>query len=651
MKTRNLQILKLLIIFLLMIIPFSISDYSDNVKPEKITSDLRFYEINTCSISLYEFLIENPNVVYQDHYKIRFNNYSSARCFGQITGIDQLGYNFYISIGTNSIVNLLLQSSVWILLISLIKSKKQFNFDLKSLTSQIIGVLLICFLIYSEKRYYSKMFFELDLEVQRSYVYLFSYFFYVSFFSYYVLKTRDKKIVYFIPFGYLLMGLYSGLNIYFLMIFFLIIGIEVILKDKKIRKYFNFYNLIILFWSFRAVSQNFYLKPDKIRGLSSSTYNFLTVSLWSYIIIFSIIGILYFTYERLSDTKLISLRNNFLFTGSLILVLGYLGSSMPYFNFMNFYYFGQTKVGTDNQNIFSVNYWGESEAWRGFFPSAETIGEFYGIAILLFFISTKVDFKNDKLFFLFIPLCLTGLYASNNKAALITLLLCLLLKFNNISKLNITVKTIGFLIVFLVFIYFVRVENLLFDLNFTSRKMIDMGFNYGIENNRSSFINYFYSTESNSFVNFIILLLGQIAFLINRSELWGLFFSRFNPNRSELLLGTGPFNLSNHYGDIDISTIRISTGTPLGFLLPHSSFLLILLFFGILGLVFFIFLLLKNIKELRSYNYNIFLIAFFISINILKSDSILYLPSLITYLLFVFSFNMKKSKKNTKLTV
>ena len=114
MKTRNLQILKLLIIFLLLIIPFSISDYSDNVKPEKITSDLRFYEINTCSISLYEFLIENPNVVYQDHYKIRFNNYSSARCFGQITGIDQLGYTFYISIGTNSIVNLLLGISLFL---------------------------------------------------------------------------------------------------------------------------------------------------------------------------------------------------------------------------------------------------------------------------------------------------------------------------------------------------------------------------------------------------------------------------------------------------------------------------------------------------------------------------------------------------------
>ena len=138
MKTKNINLIKFLTIFFLLIVPFSISDYSDNVEPEKITSDLRFYEINTCSISLNEFLIKNPNVIYQDHYKIRFNNYSSARCFGQITGIDQLGYTFYISIGTNSLVNLLLQSSVWILLISLIKSKKQFNYDLKSFISQIL---------------------------------------------------------------------------------------------------------------------------------------------------------------------------------------------------------------------------------------------------------------------------------------------------------------------------------------------------------------------------------------------------------------------------------------------------------------------------------------------------------------------------------
>tara|TARA_A100001015_G_scaffold316619_1_gene431425 strand:- start:259 stop:1479 length:1221 start_codon:yes stop_codon:yes gene_type:complete len=406
-----------------------------------------------------------------------------------------------------------------------------------------------------------------------------------------------------------------------------------------------------LFWGYFAVSQNFYLKPDKIRGLSSSTYNFLTVSTWSYIVIFSIIGILFFTYERINDVNLLNFRNNFMIAGSLILTFGYLGSSMPYFNFMNYYYFGQTKAGTDNQNIFSVNYWGESEAWRGYFPSAETIGEFFAISLILFFITSKIKFKKDKTIFFFIPFCVVGLYASNNKAALITLFLCLILKYNKDFQLNTTIKSIGFLFVFFIFIYFVRIENLLFDLDFTSRKMIDMGFNYGIENNRSSFINYFYSSESNFFVHLIILIFGQLAFLINRSELWGLFFSRFNPNRFELLIGTGPFNLSDHYSDIDISAIRISTGTPLGFLLPHSSLLLFLLFFGVVGVLILIFIFFINNKNLRSYNYNIFLISLFISINIFKSDSILYFSSLITYLLFLFSFNLNKKRKNNELTI
>ena len=62
--------IRLIIFIFLVLFPFSISDYTDNVVPEKISSDLRFYEINTCSISLFEFLLHNPNVIYQDHYKI-----------------------------------------------------------------------------------------------------------------------------------------------------------------------------------------------------------------------------------------------------------------------------------------------------------------------------------------------------------------------------------------------------------------------------------------------------------------------------------------------------------------------------------------------------------------------------------------------------
>ena len=48
---------------------------------------------------------------------------------------------------------------------------------------------------------------------------------------------------------------------------------------------------------------------------------------------------------------------------------------------MSYYYFGLTKYGTDNQNLFGVDIWGTTEAWRGLFPSAESIGEFFALEI------------------------------------------------------------------------------------------------------------------------------------------------------------------------------------------------------------------------------------------------------------------------------
>ena len=88
LRNKNDQ-LKLLLLVVLILSPWFVFGINSDVSPEKITSDLRFYEINTCEISIISFLIENPNVIYQDHYKIRFNNYSSMKCFGLLTGVDQ----------------------------------------------------------------------------------------------------------------------------------------------------------------------------------------------------------------------------------------------------------------------------------------------------------------------------------------------------------------------------------------------------------------------------------------------------------------------------------------------------------------------------------------------------------------------------------
>lgn len=641
----NIIIFKILLLIVLIFLPFSLSDYSDPITPEKITSDLRFYEINTCSISLFEFLLENPNVVYQDHYKIRFNNYSSISCFGQITGIDQIGYTFFISIGTNTILNLFLQTIFWILLISFIPKKMEISFKVSNLVSFIFLSTLFCFVFYSEQRFYSKSLFEFDLNRNNTYLYIFVYFLFVSIFSFYFLNSRDGNIINFLPFAYLIIGVYSGTNIYFLSVFFSVYGIQNILANKKIRKKFTNVNILILFWSFNAVGLNYYLKPDKVRGLSSSVYNFLSVFSWSLLILFSIFGLYIFIKNRLNSFDLIKIRNSFSFVGICILILGYIGSSMPLINFLNYYYFGQTKYGTDNQNLFSVNYWGESEAWRGFFPSAETIGEFYAIALIVIFITRKkTSTMKSYLIYLSIPFLVLGLYASNNKAAFISMLFCILLLLN--FEYQFKKKTLFIFLIPILFIllYFIRLENFLYSFAFSSNKMIDMAISYSYEGSSSSAIEYLNNIdEMNLFTKIPILLFGFIAFLINRSELWGIFFARFNPTISEFLFGTGPFILSDHYSQIDIIEKRLSTGTPLGFLLPHSSMLLLLVYFGIIGLFTFLIYTIYVLKKGKTKNFNIYIVCLFILLNLTKSDSILYLPSLITYVMFYVKLRFGKN--------
>lgn len=353
-KDKQLKYMKAIVLLVIIIVPFSLSDYTDQIKPEKITSDLRFYEINTCSISLNEFLLENPNVIYQDHYKIRFNNYSSISCFGQITGIDQIGYTFYISIGTNTILNLFLQSIFWLVIISFLPKRKDFEFKNSILFSNSITAFIVCTVIYAEQRYYSKVLFELDINRNRTLLMLFIYFFFIGFFSYYVIQSRVENLLNFLPFTYILIGVYSGMNIYFLTIYFCVIGTSKIIKDKKIRNYFSLVNILVFFWAFNAVGLNYYLKPDKIRGLSSTAYNFLSVTSWSYLMIISILGMYVFVNERREIFNLEKLKNNFILTSILLIIFGYIGSSMPVINFYNYYFFGQTKYGTDDQDILGL---------------------------------------------------------------------------------------------------------------------------------------------------------------------------------------------------------------------------------------------------------------------------------------------------------
>lgn len=630
----------ILVLFLLVVIPWSLSDYTDQVSPEKITSDLRFYEINTCKISINEFLISNPNVLYQDHYKLRFNNYSSLKCFGRITGIDQINHVFYISVGSNSIINLILQTSFWLLLISLIKTdKKDIKYTFKLFFSIFCSSLLLTFGMLAEKRFYSQSLYFLDLDKVSTFYQIFSYVLFTQFFSFFVFVKRQRKLIYFIPFTFIFLALFNGFNLYLYTSFFLTFGLYSFLNTKNKQISLNWiFVFYISFWCYQAINNYYYLKPDKVRGLTSTMYSFSSILYWSLITFFFIYGIYKFFYESAYSFKLEKIRNNLLITSFGLVVLSILSASMPIFNFLTYYYFGLTKYATDNQDLFGRNEWAEKIAWRGMFPSAETLGELFAFTFLIFIICFINNIETKVPLYFFSIFSLIGLYVSNNKAAFFSLIVCFLLKILNTYNIHKLTKYFFILVSFIFFIFLVRLENLLLSLDFAANNMVGTGYAYGFENSRSSAIKFLIDLkDTNSFFYLIFNFIGLVGFYINRSELWGLFFARHNPSFYEVLLGTGPFNLGRHYGDIKLQETR-------SFLLPHSSLLNIYLYFGIILLLVLIFYLIFNIYKVKKIDFDLYLIGIFLMLNIIKSDSILYSPSLIMYIVFFLIIIRKNNK-------
>ena len=108
-----------------------------------------------------------------------------------------------------------------------------------------------------------------------------------------------------------------------------------------------------------------------------------------------------------------------------------------------------------------------------------------------------------------------------------------------------------------------------------------------------------------------------------------MFFARYNPTPLDFLFGTGPYNISKLYNEIRIQE-------EASFLLPHSSLLQLLLYFGLVGLLYIVFKIYRLLKvhiKNRSNLINLVLFVYFL-INLIKSDSIFYFSTCFTLIFF-----------------
>ena len=654
------------LLILLLIIPFTFSDRSDSINPQILSdSTIGFYQSSTCNISLIEFYLQNQDA----NIYFNSNDYADIKCFGKITGVDKVNNLYMVSIGTNTSINLLLQSSLWLMIFLFIpKNKTKNKFLIKF--SFLIPILLIT-QYFGENRFYSKtnILHSIDLSINNYYLlalFIFHCLCCVVFYD--IFKDRYLNLINYLPYVFLLIGTFSGMNLNIYLIIGSFFGIQSVVIDKKFKMPDFIYFIFSIFWLININNNEFFFDGDKLRGFSNSSYNMMSQIFWIVIFYLFLRGLVFLVKESMPYFNVERFAKNSLIVSSLLILFGILGSQSPIMNFFNFYIFGQNKRGMRDFTSIAGN------TWRGFSSSAESVGEFFAFTLLIFIyclISKKINIFTP--YSLLLLPTLYGLYRANNFAAISSATLILTILFfrnTNIYKeyrFYILSGIAAFSFISIVsYLYLQDYEYLSTELIYEAtlhqdfysdpnsyksflqveQKMKERDLNsilYNSENFQNAstsyrfLVNIFTQNFNIPFVPNIVAVISIISMLINRTEMWGIFIAKYSPNFLEAMFGSGPMQLNNylymHGVSLDVPKDKLE-----GLFLPHSSILDIVIFFGFFGLFLTVGSILYLI--LKNYNLGIFkILSIFLLLNLLKSDSILYINSLLLFLFCVLSLN------------
>ena len=664
MKTKVLNIFLLLLIIIL---PFSINERNDDVEAQVLNkTTVGYYQSTTCEISLFEYLIKNR----ENDLNVYFNNnnYADINCFGKITGLDVVNETFIVSIGTNASINLLVQSCIWLFLILFIpktKENKKINYRSALLLPFIFIVQFV-----SENRFYNRSNILHSNELVFDNYYLISKFILFSLLIFLfvdIFTSRIDNILNYIPYLFLVIGTFSGMNLNFFIIIFCFFGLLNVFENRNFNLFDIIYFVFSLIWVFNVKENDYFFDGDKLRGFTNSEYNYLSQIFWIVAIYLLVKGLIFVIDESKNTFNLDLFKQNAIISSLLILFFGFIGSKSPILNFYNFYIFGQNKRGMKSFDSIAGN------TWRGFSSSAESIGEFYAFTILLFFlIALKKGFFHRDVFFYLLIGAFYGLYRSNNFAATISIITILGILYLAKSKLFKDRKKyiyIGSLVLLMMgSLFYIQNKSyeflsteLLYEAtlhqdfypssdNYKSyleveKKMKERDLRTIIldetnKNNASTFYLYLVNVLTSGlniplFPN-VIALVSAISLLINRTEMWGIFIAKHSPSLVETLFGVGPLQmnnyLSNHKVRLDVPSEKLQS-----LFLPHSSLLDLFIFTGVIGSLFIVGFLIYTIYQNIKINSPFTILLVFLSINFLKSDSALYLNSFILFLFCILA--------------
>ena len=203
-KFLNIKLIKILLLFLLVVGPWTFPRNSDEIEVKKIDdSNIGYYQVNTCTITLQEIFLENfgsDNIVY------KFDNYSSIRCFGKVNGLDKVNGEYHVGIGSNLLINLITQSIFWLLLFSLVPKEMPIKLKNKSLTVFLITSLNVLH-IFGEDNFYNLSSRNVDYTLSLDNFFLLSFiliFILIVYTSCSIAEGVSSRILIFSPFLFLI---------------------------------------------------------------------------------------------------------------------------------------------------------------------------------------------------------------------------------------------------------------------------------------------------------------------------------------------------------------------------------------------------------------------------------------------------------------
>ena len=638
--------------------------------------NISFYQNNPCEISIFEL---NSNIGDEIVVEYHSDISKSVECFGKVSWISSNENKAKVYIATNFNVDILYQSLFWLFLIYLIpkSDKSKYSVSIKS----IIATIFLTFLHLKGEGTYYKIFsreYDSDLiskEFNGDFYYenFFLYAFLIAlFFILYLLKdlleTRYSNLINYFPYLFLVMGAYNSFNLNFFVIIFTLIGINSLLKYGVNFKIYYLYIFFVSTWIYNSYSRYSFFDVDKLKGFINSSQSNISLIFWILVFPFSVVGIVNIVKHSKENLNIDILRKNFLISGSLIVAFGYISAISKTANFYSYYFLGLNKFGMRTLESVAGN------SWRGLTPSAEGVGEFFGFVILFAIITTynkKIVLNKFEVAFLVINFY--GLYRSNNFAALSALIglfsIFLIENSKLIRKTKIFIYLFSFIGLTFFYFSFINIYNYQdlsksmlskaviaseIPIDFSKNEVGDTAVeksNFAVflqipkeERNFSTSLNYLlekYNKSGSNNIPNIISLVSILSVIINRSEKWGIFISKYNPDIGEFLFGYGPQQLSTYHN-------QHVTKFNDGLVIPHSSLLNYLIFFGIIGVVLLLVFVTRVLIDNKNHMYKNYLVIYLV-INALKSDALLYFQNLVLLIIILLAyFGNKKEEINLR---